>query len=67
MIAALRTLQGRFHFEIHVVDVDSDDALEQRFGEKVPVLMAGSGKDEHELCHYFLDEPSVTAFLAEMR
>jgi Glutaredoxin-like domain (DUF836) len=67
MIAALRTLQGRFQFDIQVVDVDSDDALETRFGEWVPVLIAGTGKDERELCHYFLDEPAVTAFLGEMR
>jgi thioredoxin reductase (NADPH) len=67
MIAALRTLQGRFTFEIRVVDVDSDEGLENRFGEWVPVLMAGSGIGERELCHYFLDEPAVTAFLGEMR
>ena len=67
MIAALRTLQGRFDFAIQVVDVDSDDALEKRFGELVPVLIAGGGKGERELCHYFLDEPAVTAFLTEMR
>jgi Glutaredoxin-like domain (DUF836) len=67
MIAALRTLQGRFQFEIRVVDVDSDDALEKRFGEWVPVLIAGHGSDERELCHYFLDAPAVTAFLQEMR
>ena len=67
MIAALRTLQGRFQFEMQVVDVDSDDALESRFGERVPVLIAGSGKDECELCHYFLDMPAVAAFMEEMR
>ena len=35
MIAALQQLQGRFVFEIKVVDVDSDAALETRFGEWV--------------------------------
>ena len=63
MIAALRHLQGRFLFDITVVDVDSDAALESRFGEKVPVLMC----DGRELCHYFLNEPVVTAFLSELR
>jgi thiol-disulfide isomerase/thioredoxin len=63
MIAALRALQGRFAFEIRVVDVDSDEALEARHGERVPVLMSG----ERELCHYFLDEAVATAFLSEMR
>lgn len=63
MIVALRILQGRFAFEIRVVDVDSDASLESRFGELVPVLMHG----DRELCHYFLDQPLVTAFLTEMR
>lgn len=65
MIAALQQLQGRFVFEIRVVDVDSDAALETRFGEWVPVLMAGDS--EPELCHYYLDEAAVTAFLAKIR
>ena len=63
LIAALRNLQGRFSFDIAVVDVDSDAALERRFGERVPVLMHG----EHELCHYFLDEPVTRAYLAKIR
>lgn len=67
MITALRMLQGRFKFDLRVVDVDSDDALEKRFGEWVPVLVADSGTVERELCHYFLDEPAVTVFLEEMR
>lgn len=63
MIAALHTLQGRFAFELKVVDVDADDDLETRWGEKVPVLMC----EGRELCHYFLDEPVVTAFLSNLR
>ncbi len=63
MIAALRALQGRFSFVLEVVDVDSDAGLEARFGEKVPVLM----HEARELCHYFLDEPAVTAALSNLR
>jgi Glutaredoxin-like domain (DUF836) len=63
MIAALRQLQGRFDFVLDIVDVDADAALEARFGERVPVLIHG----EHELCHYFLDESGVAAFLLKMR
>ena len=63
LITALRALQGRFVFDINIVDVDSDPLHEQRFGELVPVLMHG----ELELCHYFLDEPAVSAYLAKMR
>jgi len=71
MIAALRNLQGRFAFDFDVVDVDGDAALEARYGERVPVLaVRQEGVDrcaERELCHYFLDAPAVTAFLAEIR
>ena len=63
MIAALQQLQGRYVFEIKVVDVDSDAALETRYGERVPVLEAAG----RELCHYFMDEPAVTDFLAKTR
>ena len=63
MIEALRSLQGLVHFEIAVIDVDSDPELERRFGEKVPVLMHGA----RELCHYRLDFAAVTAYLSEFR
>ena len=63
MIAALQLLQGRFAFDVNVVDVDTDTALETQFGEKVPVLAHG----DHELCHYFFDEPVVTAYLSNLR
>lgn len=63
LLAALRNLQGRFVFDIKVVDVDSDAALEARYGELVPVVEA----DGRELCHYFLDEAAVTDFLSKMR
>ena len=63
MIAALHTLQGRFHFQLRVVDVDGDPALERLHGEKVPVLAHG----DHELCHYRLEQATVTAYLADFR
>jgi thiol-disulfide isomerase/thioredoxin len=63
MIAALHALQSSFQFDLRIVDVDTDAALEARFGEKVPVLMHG----ERELCHYFLNEPTVTALLSNLR
>ena len=34
------------------IDVDADPALEERFGELVPVLVDAQG---NELCHYRLD------------
>ncbi len=60
MIAGLHQLQARFHFAIEVVDVDADAELETRYGEDVPVLLAG----ERELCRHVLDCGFVTDYLA---
>ena len=63
MLAALVPLRGELGFAVDVVDVDSDAALEQRFGTLVPVLMhAGT-----ELCHYHLDAGKVRAYLVKIR
>ena len=63
MLAALATLRGEFGFAVDIVAVDSDTALEQRFGTLVPVLMhAGT-----ELCHYRLDAGKVRAYLVKIR
>ncbi len=63
MLAALGPLRGEFGFAVDVVDVDSDAALEQRFGALVPVLMhAGT-----ELCHYHLDAGKIRAYLVKIR
>jgi len=51
MHRALLPYRQRYGFELELVDVDSDPRLEERFDEKVPVLMAG----EMEICHYHLD------------
>ena len=63
MIAGLQSLQPARDFRVSVIDVDSDPALERRFGEKVPVLMHG----ERELCHYHLDVSAVTDYLRDFR
>lgn len=63
MLAGLQILQARQPFALSIVDVDSLPALEQRFGEFVPVLMHG----EHELCHYHLDVAAVTDYLRDFR
>lgn len=59
MLAALEALRGEFSFGIEVVDVDTDPALEAKYGELVPVLEA----DGVRLCHYFLDKPAVRNYL----
>ncbi|MGH8642442.1 MAG: glutaredoxin family protein [Burkholderiales bacterium] len=62
MIAALQEMQGRFHFEVQVVDVDGDPELARRYGERVPVLTHG----ERELCQHLLDRAAVMGFLGKM-
>jgi hypothetical protein len=42
------------------IDVDTNPALEARWGERVPVLLAG----ERELCHYRIDHAALSACLA---
>ena len=62
MLAALRTLeQPGQAFDVEVIDVDADPALEARFDELVPVLYGDLA--EPELCHYFLDEAAVRAYV----
>jgi thioredoxin reductase (NADPH) len=63
MELALEPLQREFGFRIEPIDVDEFPELEDRLGELVPVLMAG----ERELCHYYLDEAAVRAYLSEIR
>jgi len=62
MIAGLRVLQARFRFSVEVLDVDSDAALESRYGEDVPVLAHGS----RELCRHRLDGALVSDYLAQI-
>ncbi|ABB75047.1 glutaredoxin family protein [Nitrosospira multiformis] len=51
MLAALQELKASHPFQLEVVDVDSDSDLQSRYGQRVPVLMAG----DSEICHYHLD------------
>jgi Glutaredoxin-like domain (DUF836) len=46
---------------VELIDVDADPALERRWGDKVPVLLAG----RQELCHYRLDRVAVARWLRE--
>ena len=61
MLRALEGMQGELHFTVEVIDVDSDPALEARYGEYVPVLVDSDGL---EICHYFLDLTALTDRLA---
>jgi glutaredoxin len=63
MIAALEQFQGRYAFDIEVVDIDRHPELEEKWGDKVPVLLDG----DRELCHYHLDVEVLDARLARMK
>lgn len=63
MRTALESLRNDCAFDLQVLDVDADPALEAKYNELVPVLTA----DHEELCHYFLDEPKVREYLARFR
>ena len=63
LVAELKRFQERYSFEIEVVDVDRHPKLEEKWGDKVPVLLDG----EREICHYFLDFEAVDARLARMK
>ena len=63
LIVALKQYQSRYDFDIRVIDVDSRPELEEKWGEKVPVLLDG----DLEICHYYLDHEAVDARLARMK
>ena len=60
MLAELSRLRQVHPFELEIVDVDLFPELEARYGDLVPVLLAG----ETELCHYHFDEQAVRAYLS---
>ncbi|MFA6139091.1 MAG: glutaredoxin family protein [Hyphomicrobium sp.] len=60
MEVALQPLLDEFGIAIEVIDVDQFPELEDTWGELVPVLLHG----DSELCHYFLEEAKVRAYLA---
>ena len=59
MRAALSPLIARRGIELVELDVDDDPLLAERYGELVPVLLAGDAESGRELCHYVLDPQRV--------
>lgn len=59
MQVQLEILQQRHNFSLNIVDIDTDNYLKLRYGERVPLLAAG----EQELCHFHLDEGVLLAQL----
>ncbi|HXX82393.1 MAG TPA: glutaredoxin family protein [Casimicrobiaceae bacterium] len=62
MREALAPVLGARGATLEVIDVDGDRELEARWGDKIPVLLAG----ERELCHHRLDRTVLAAWLADM-
>jgi hypothetical protein len=60
MREAVRPLAEQARVAVNEIDVDTDQALEARWGERVPVLLAGN----RELCHYRLDRTALSRYLA---
>ena len=46
-------------FEIHEVDIETDDALHAAYLERIPVICL----DGEHVSDYFVDEPTLTARL----
>jgi hypothetical protein len=47
------------------IDVDAHPALEERYGDLVPVLMMGPPENGAVLCHYRFDVSAVDSALRE--
>jgi hypothetical protein len=61
---ALAPLLAGRGIELIELDVDTDDTLESRYGQFVPVLLAGDEETGRELCHYHLNADAVRRALA---
>lgn len=59
LVLALELLRPRYPLEYWKVDVDSDPALAARYGDRVPVLVAG----DEEICAGHCDPAHIEAFL----
>jgi thiol-disulfide isomerase/thioredoxin len=60
MADALAPIAARHGAEVAKVDVETDAALEARYGMRIPVLVHG----ERELCEHRLDAEAVERYLA---
>jgi glutaredoxin len=59
----LAELKDELGFTLKVIDIQGNKDLEEKFGIKVPVLMA----EEQEICHYMLDLASLKAHLQQLK
>ena len=59
MTQALERLRHELDFEYTPQVIDADPGLVERYGSRVPVLVAG----DFEICYYFLEEQPLREFL----
>jgi glutaredoxin len=60
--AALERVRGRIAFNLREVDITTDQELETRYRERIPVIAL----DGAELFDYHVDEPALEQRLAEL-
>lgn len=61
MMNDLVSFRDSLDFELKFVDIDTDKQLVERYGEKVPVLLAA----KQEICHYFLDKQALIEYFEQ--
>ena len=59
MLTELKQRQQQLQFGVRVIDVDADPALDERYGDLVPLLMEG----DEEIFHYHFDEKRLRSYL----
>ena len=59
LVLALELLRPRYRFTYLKVDVDADPELAERYGSRVPVLVAGG----EEICEGHCEPALIEAFL----
>jgi len=64
MLMALEALKPDKPFELATTDIDGDEALESRYGTRVPVLVGERKGEQAEICYYFLDEEALHAYFS---
>ena len=52
---ALERVREQARFELHEIDIETDDALHARYLERIPVVAV----DDEELFEYFVDEAAL--------
>ena len=63
MALQLEALRGTHAFEFEVADIDCVPALMERYGHRIPVLVAG----DEEICSTRLDLTALHVFLERYR